>query len=210
MSPAGARSRATALVLFVVALVVGIAGGRRFATGGAEVRLADAAAQRSDWPLSIAHARAAAEALAPGSPWPERGWSRLEALGHDAEARGDDPTAFLAYGAMRAAALATRGPLSGAGLDARRARAEEGLARVAASEREPASRRAASASMLDALREEEPPAVWWLCALAASALAMTAGLGRLAWLGPEAASARVTKAVAVGGLLAYAAVTLTR
>jgi hypothetical protein len=199
--------RAAAVAALLLVVVVAIVTARQLRTGHAEVDLADAAAQKSDWPMAIAHARAAAEALAPGSPWPERGWQRLEAIGHDAEARGDDETALLDYGAMRAAAMATRGPLSGwAG---RRARAEEGLARVATSERSPTGQRVAGDSMLDALRDGEPPATWLLCTLAAAALAMVGGLGRLAWLGPEAAGARAAQVVAALGLLAYAAVTLT-
>jgi hypothetical protein len=200
----GGRAAALAALLAVVVLAIGTA--RQLQAGSAEVGLADAAAGKSDWPLAIAHARAAAEAFAPGSPWPERGWLRLEAMGHDAEARGDDETALLAYGAMRAAAMATRAPLSG--WARRRAQAEEGLARVAASERSPTGQHLTAEAMLDALHENEPPATWLLCALAASALAMVGGLGRLAWLGREASGARVARAVAAAGLLAYAALTL--
>jgi hypothetical protein len=202
------RGRAAALAALLLVVVVAIVTARQLQTGHAEVDLADAAARKSDWPMAVAHARAAAEALAPGSPWPERGWLRLAAIGHDAEARGDDETALLAYGAMRAAALATRGPLSG--WAKRRAQAEEGLARVAASERSPAVQHVTAESMLDALRETEPPATWLLCTLAAAALAMMAGLARLAWLGRDAAGARVAQVVAAAGLLAYAAVTLMR
>lgn len=199
--------RAAALAALLVVGVVAIGTARQLRTGSAEVELADAAASKSDWPMAIAHARAAAEALAPGSPWPERGWLRLEAIGHDAEARGDDETALLAYGAMRAGALATRGPLSG--WVRRRAQAEEGLARVAASERSPTAQHVTSDVMLEALHESEPPATWLVVTLAAAALAMIGGLGRLAWLGGEARGARVAQAVAAAGLLAYAAVTLT-
>ncbi len=200
--------RAAALAALLLVVVVAIVTLRQVQTGHAEVDLADAAARKSDWPMAIAHARAAAEALAPGSPWPERGWQRLEAIGHDAEARGDDETALLDYGAMRAAAMATRGPLSG--WARRREQAEEGLARVAASARSPTAQRVTTESMLDALREAEPPATWVLCALSAAAMAMVGGLARLAWLGPEAASARAAQIAAAAGLLAYAAVSLTR
>jgi hypothetical protein len=201
------RARVAALVALLVIVVVAIATVRQMLTGRAEVDLADAAAQKSDWPMAIAHARAAAEALAPGSPWPERGWLRLEAIGHDAEARGDDETALQAYGAMRAAAMATRGPFSASAR--RRAHGEEGLARVATSERGPAGQHPTAESMLDALHEGEPPATGLLCALSAAALAMVGGLGRLAWLGQDASRARVTQLVAAAGLLAYAAVSLT-
>jgi hypothetical protein len=202
------RARAAAMGGLGVVAVVGILTAREVALGGDEVAMADAAAAKSDWPLTIAHARAAAEAFVPGSPWPERGWQRLEAVGHDAEARGDDETALLAYGAMRTAALATRGPLSG--WESRRAKADEGLARVGASVRDPTGPRATVQSMLDALRSDDTPSPWRLYVVAAAAIALVAGLARLAWLGPVARSARVAQAVAAAGLVAYAAAALLR
>jgi hypothetical protein len=132
---------------------------------------------------------------------------RLEAIGHDAEARGDDETALLAYGAMRAAAMATRAP--GSAWAKRRAQSEEALARVAAADRDPASPHVTSDSMLEALREQAPPAPWLLMALAASAIATLVALCRLAWLGDGAAKARVTQGVAAIGFIAYALVALT-
>jgi hypothetical protein len=191
----------------VVVAVVAIVTVREVAIGRSEVSLCDVAVQKSDWPEAIGHARAAAEALVPGSPWPERGWMRLEAIGHDAEARGDDETALLAYGAMRAAALATRAP--GSGWARRRTRAEEALARVAASGRDPTGPHVTADSMLEALRDQAPPAPWLLVALAASAIATLGALGRLAWLGDAAATARVTQGVAAIGFVAYALVALT-
>jgi hypothetical protein len=201
-------SRAAVLAAAVAVAVVGVVTAREIATARAEVVAADAASQRSDWADAIVHARAAAEAVAPGNPWPDRGRQRLEAIGHDAEARGDDPTALLAYGAMRAAALATRAP--GTGSELWRQRAEEGLARVASARRDVASPQANAGAMLDALRDNEPPATWTLVALAASALAMLGAMARLAWLGDAARSAHVAQAIAGAGLLGYAIVALTQ
>lgn len=198
--------RTAALAGGVVVVVAGILTTREVSTGRDEVGAADVAAQRADWAEAIVHARAAAEAVAPGNPWPERGRLRLEAVGRDAEARGDDTTALLAYGAMRAAALATRAP--GTGSDRWRRKAEEGLARVAAASRDVAAPQAAASTMLDALRDDEPPTTWRLAALAAAALAMLGGLGRLAWLGDTARTARVAQAFAAAGLVAYVVVTL--
>jgi hypothetical protein len=189
----------------VVVAVVAIVTVRELSMGRAEMALCDAAVQKSDWPEAIGHARAAAEALVPGSPWPQQGWTRLEAIGHDAEARGDDETALLAYGAMRAAALATRAP----GAARRRAQAEEALARVAGASRDPTGPHVTADSMLEALRDQAPPAPWLLVALAASAIATLGALGRLAWLGDAAAKARVTQGVAALGFIAYALVALT-
>lgn len=202
------RARTVAGAAIGVVVLAASLTAREVSVGRDEVTMADAAAAKSDWPLSIAHARGAAEAWIPGSPWPERGWQRLEAIGHDAEARGDDETALLAYGAMRTAAFATRGPLSG--WEARRVKADEGLARVAAALRDPAGPRASVDSMLDALRSDDPPSPWRLFTLAAAAIALLAGLARLAWLGPAASQARVAQAVTAAGLIAYAAAALLR
>jgi hypothetical protein len=195
------RARAAAAVAIVVVAVLGVATAREVEIGKDAVAAADGAALRSDWGPAIASARAAAEAFVPGSPWPARGWARLEAIGHDAEARGDDATGLKAYGAMRAAALATRAP--GVGAEAWRARAEEGLARVAAAEKTAAGPRATSEAMLDALREHEPPPTGSLALLAAAGLAMIGGLARLAWVDAPA-EARVAQGLAAVGLVAYA------
>jgi hypothetical protein len=124
---------------------------------------------------------------------------RLEAVGHDAEARGDDATALLAYGAMRTAALSTRG----FGESPWRAVAEEGLVRVAASRGEPTG----GASMLDALHRDETPATWALALLAASAAAMLAGFGVVLGSGAPGAR-RVAQGIAAAGFVAYALVCL--
>jgi hypothetical protein len=108
VSPSGAAW----LAALVIAGVLGTAGARETSAGATELAAADAAAARGDWVDAIAHARAAAEAAAPASPWPERGFRRLESIGDDATARGDEPTARLAFAAMRTAALETRLPWS--------------------------------------------------------------------------------------------------
>lgn len=194
--------RAAALAALVVVATVGVLTAREVAVGQEEVTAADAAASKSDWGEAIVHARAAAEALVPGSPWPARGWSRLEAIGHDAEARGDDATAMLAYGAMRAAALATRAP--GSGSDRWRTKAEDSLARVASYRKDVGLPQAPAGSMLDALHDSEPPATATVALLAAAGVAMLGGLARLAWAGGE----RIAQVVAAVGAIAYAVVLL--
>jgi hypothetical protein len=199
-------ARVGALVALSMVAVVGVSTARELAIGQSEVAAADAAAARSDWGETVAHARAAAEALVPGSPWPARGWARLEAVGHDAEARGDDATAMLAYGAMRAAALATRAP--GAGSERWQARAQEGLARVASSRTDPGSPRVTADSMLEALRQNEPPATWTVTVLGASGVAMLGGLAWLAWAGERASRARLAQAITAAGAITYVVVLL--
>jgi hypothetical protein len=210
--------RLLTLAALVVVAVLAVLTAREIALGRSEVAAADDAAGRSDWWEAVVHARAAAEALVPGSPWPDRGRQRLEAIGRDAEARGDDATAMLAYAAMRAAALATRAP--GSRSDRWRTRAEEGLARVAASRRDvgmPHTSEPAGVapehereSMLDALRENEPPPTWRMALLAAAATSLLGGLAGLAWAGADASarSARIAQALAAAGIVAYAIVLL--
>jgi hypothetical protein len=147
-------TRAAIVTLAVLLVLAVIAVGREAAIGRTEMEAADRAAASADWVDAIAHARAAAEAVAPGSPWPDRARARLNAMGHDAEARGDESTALLAYGALRAAAIATRGP--GSGSAPWRAQADEGLARVAASTSDPSAPRTTAEAMRDALRGDEP------------------------------------------------------
>ena len=124
------RWQAGWLSALVVAGVVGVAAARETSAGARELAAADSDAAREDWPEAIAHARAAAESAVPASPWPERGFRRLESIGRDATARGDEPTARLAFAAMRTAALETRSLWSDRAdwLD----RAEQGLSHLAA------------------------------------------------------------------------------
>jgi hypothetical protein len=187
-----------------VASVLGIAAARELSIGRDAVAAADAAASRSDWPEAIGRARAAAEALVPGSPWPERGLRKLSAIGHDAEARGDDPTALLAYGAMRTAALETRGV--GSESPRWRLAAEEGLSRVAASSKDTSVPRTSIDSMLAALRNDSAPATGWIAALAVSAAAMIAGLARLAVAGMDGRGARMAQGVVAAGFVGYVVV----
>jgi hypothetical protein len=140
--------RAAAGAALVALAVVAVATVNERALGREAADAAAADAARGDWAGSVAHARAAAEAHAPGSPWPDEGFRRLDAIGHDAVVRGDAATALLAYGAMQgAAATAVTGlarPLLGLGADDTwRARAEDGLARLSQASR--ASRPAGAA-----------------------------------------------------------------
>jgi hypothetical protein len=150
-----AAALALALAAAVLLALVAVATARETALGRSELEAADRAAAATDWLEAIGHARAAAEAVAPGSPWPERACVRLESIGRDAEARGDQTTALLAYGALRSAAIATRVPLLGN--SPWRDRADDDLARVAASNRDPSVPHVTATEMRDALRASEPP-----------------------------------------------------
>jgi hypothetical protein len=198
--------RAVACGLLVLTSAVTVATAHEISLGHAESSAAAAAADRSDWLGAIAHARAAAEAYAPGSPWADRGMRRLAAIGHAAETRHDVSNALLAYGAMRTAAVATHVPYGGA--SRWQAEANEGLARIASASEGPAHGAAAAQVMLDALRRSEGPTDLSLAALALAAAATLGGLAVLTFssAGPRAKAAQ---AVATGGFVAYAAIVLT-
>jgi hypothetical protein len=194
----------------VVAGVLGVATVREIAIGARAVADADAALEQGDAAGAVAAARAAAEAVAPGSPYPSRGYARLEGIAKDAEARGDAATATSAWAAMRAAASATRGPL------VRTApwqeEAEEGLLRVGAHPA-PAPGRPngdvapSEETLLASLRRNDTPPTLSYAALAAGAIAFFGGLARLAWLAGEPLTlrrARLPGIVAACGLVVYA------
>ncbi len=199
MSPRGAAF----LTLLAAACVVGTLAIRELSMGHDEAIAGDVMAARANWPAAVAHARAAAEASVPGSPWAGRGFRRLEWIGHEAEVRGDDVTALLAYGAIRTAALATRSPFSGAGW---RSVGEGGLARAAASRGTDAERRAAAAAMVLALRSgTDGPGPRTFLLLSASSLAMLVGV---AWVANGARFALAGRGLVAAGFLTYALVML--
>jgi hypothetical protein len=196
-------ARAAFLGFFVVTASCSVLAAREVSVGRDEVARSDDAAKAGDRPGAIEHAFGAAEAWVPGSPWASRGCQRLAAIGRDAEGRGDDETALLAYGALRRAALATR--TVGSSRPPWRTEAEEGLSRIAAGAPDAPARRDARASMLAALEREETPPTGTLALLMASAVAITAGFGRLAWIdGPADAGVRLARALVAGGFVAFA------
>jgi hypothetical protein len=209
-APGSSRSLA-AIAALIAVMVVAVGVERQVSIGRDEVAEAEASAVRSDWPDAIAHARAAAEALVPGSPWPDRGKFRLQAIGRDAEARGDDDTARMAYGALLTASVATRASIwSSPSSERWRSTAAGGLARVAAQHEGVRATQISTDSMLDELRDAQSPGTWTFALLAAASLAVVGALARIAWLGDSGRGARGTKAVAVLGFVAYAIILLMR
>jgi hypothetical protein len=203
------RPRATiAIGVFALVTMLATAMATEMATGGRAIEECDAAAAQGDRSSAIAAAHAAAEAYVPGSPYPARGYARLEAMARDAETRGDDETANAAWRAMRAAAIATRAPTSSN--EQWRQMAEQGLARVGSSART-AEVHLTEEKLLEALRHDETPTAPTLALLAAATAAMLAGFGRLAWLARDASllkRARWPYAVALAGLTAYVALSV--
>jgi hypothetical protein len=190
-----ALAAAVVIATFVVAAVQETGIGKR------EVAAADEASKANDWPRAIVHAKAAAQATAPLSPWPEQGERRLQAIGHDAETRGDATTALRAYGALRAAALSTDAP----GTSTRwRKEAEAGLVRVAAWE----GTDGAPAAMREALAQDGVPPSCPFVVLCVSTLAF---LGAAFWMAsgrPGMREARIAQSVLAVAALVSGAVLL--
>jgi hypothetical protein len=192
-----------ALVALGIVGVLAVATLCEVSIGRAEIAAADQATAEADWAGAIVHARAAAQAYVPGSPWPERGVLRLEAIARAAETRSDRDTALLAYGAIRTAALSTQA----LGWNASRWRlaSEEGLSRLDAPA-DVSRLREPSRAIRDALQRDEMPQTWSLAAAGASVVAMLAGLARLLATDRPDGDARVAGAVVFAGFVGYTAV----
>lgn len=172
--------------IIVLAGVLVVATTYELRTGAQAIDECDAALVRGDRTMAIARARAAAEAVVPASPYPSRGYHRLESIAREAEARGDDEISSSAWAAMRAAALSTRGfgVRTAEWLDL----ANAGIARVgsAAWGAPDAAKlktdvRPTEQAILESLHRQEPPTTTTFLLLAAGAAAFFGGVARIAW-----------------------------
>jgi hypothetical protein len=115
-----------------ILLLLGVAGATEWSIGASAMKETDALLARGRTRQAIVAARRAAEAEVPGSPYPQLGYARLEALATAAEAEGKPEDAAFAWRAVREAAGATRPGCVGRG---EVARADEGLRRTGQSSR---------------------------------------------------------------------------
>src|SRR4051812_22237579 len=106
-SPRSWRER-LAMFAFSAVLVLTVFSARVITEGQAELAESDAAFDRGELASSLDHARRAATLYAPGAPHVERAYERMTALALGAEASGQPKLAFLAWQAMRSAALESR------------------------------------------------------------------------------------------------------
>ncbi len=153
------------------------------------MRRSDEALAAKDPNLALSEAQLAAEATALLSPYPDRGYARIEALAQDAEARGDDEGAEAAWRAMRTAQIATKGPL--VDTRARRVHAEQALARIGTrhllidAARIPGSARLGEAELRARIARDPTPPSAAFAILGAGAALFAASAAALALEGPR-------------------------
>jgi hypothetical protein len=201
------RTRALIAVALVTLVAVGIAWAGRVAEGRRALADADSALERGDTTEAILFARIAGEARCPGCSAPDEGFARLEKIARDAEARGDDTTAFAAWRATRAALLATAVTSSAS---TRRLHADAEISRFA--HRLDAAAVAAGATPTPAAAEERVRAALSEGDVPGAATFALVGLGGLVFLvaGARFAAAKTKRNVTELGLaLGGAAVAAT-
>lgn len=208
-----ATPKARALPIAAIVLVAGVLATAtvvQLRAGARAITDSDAAMSRADRPGAIAAARAAAEAVVPGSPYPSWGYRRLETIARDAEIHGDDETSAAAWRAMRAAALSTQG--IGVRTSGWLAMANEGIARVGArgwsgpdAAKLQSDVRPTEQQLLEQLKREDVPPTLSFVMLAVGAAAFFAGTARVVgWSGAiDWRAARVPLVVAAAGLAVY-------
>jgi len=108
MSAVLAWLKRLSLLGFFAVLIAGLLSARVIWEGQSELAVSDAAFDRGDLTSSLDHARQSATLYAPGARHVQRAYERLLALAQGAEAAGQPKVAFLAWQAIRSAALESR------------------------------------------------------------------------------------------------------
>jgi hypothetical protein len=192
-----------ALVGFFVVLIGAALTARIVLEGQSELGASDAAFDRGDLLPSLEHARRSATLYAPGAPHVARAYERLIAIATGAEAAGQSKVAFLAWQAVRSAALESRHVWlpEQANLD----RANQNLARLETLAREAsdADLSRTQARALSRLDADDAPAPAWIALLGFGFLLALAGLGLCAFRGLEP-SGKLSLARTRLGLLLFA------
>jgi hypothetical protein len=172
-----------ALLAFSTVLIFAVFSARVILEGESELSASDAAFDRGELATALAHARRGATLYAPGAPHVERAYERMSALALGAEAAGQPKLAFLAWQAMRSAALESRHvwlPRKG-----ELERANRNLARLEALARDSAAsdRGRSQNQALTRLSSDDAPDPAWIAVLGAGFLLALAGLALFAFRG---------------------------
>jgi hypothetical protein len=181
----GARSllQRLALFAFVVVAIAAALTARVILEGESELSASNAAFDRGELGPALEHARRSATLYAPGAPHVGRAYERLLAIALGAEASGQPKVAFLAWQAVRSAALESRHvwlPRQNE-LD----RANQNLSRLETLARDvsDADRGKTQTQALSRLDADDAPAPAWIAVLGAGFLLALAGLALSAFRG---------------------------
>ncbi len=172
-----------ALLAFSLLLIFAVFSARVILEGESELSASDAAFDRGELMSALDHAWRGATLYAPGAPHVERGYERMTALALGAEAAGQPKIAFLAWQAIRSAALESRHVFLPR--QAELQRANENLARLEALARDSAGsdRPKIQSQALSRLTADDAPAPAWIAVLGAGFLLALAGLSLFAFRG---------------------------
>ncbi|MET0792559.1 MAG: hypothetical protein ABW061_13645 [Polyangiaceae bacterium] len=203
MSSARSWPRRLVGLVFMVVLGLAVFSARVVIEGQSELAASDAAFDRGDLGQALDHARRSATLYAPGAPHVERAYARLNAIAQGAEAASQPKVAFLAWQAMRSAALESRHVFLPR--DAELERANQNLARLEtlARDRDDSQRTTDQARALIRLSADDAPAPAWIAVLGLGFALALAGLGLFAFHGVDRAG-KVTLGRARWGLLLFA------
>ena len=203
MNGLGGWLRRLAWLSFMVVLGFAVFSARVVLEGESELLASDASFDRGELGPALDHARRSATLYAPGAPHVERAYARLNAIAVGAEASGQPKVAFLAWQAMRSAALESRHVIlpHEAELD----RANQNLARLEALERNQgdSERTVNQAQALKRLSADDAPAPGWIAVLGLGFSLALAGLALFAFQGVDRAG-KLSLGRARWGLLLFA------
>jgi hypothetical protein len=188
--------RRIALALLVLVLTLAGLTARVVMQGEAALARSDAAFDRGDLLDSIAEARRAAIAYAPGAPHVTAAYDRLVAIAIGAEATGRSDVAQRAWDAIRGAALETRHVSTPHAdmLDRANANLSRLRARAGTSDHDPSH-------MTTLLSRDDAPRAPWVAVLGAGFTLFAAGLGLGIRRGTTPAGKLSPRHLALPGLL---------
>jgi hypothetical protein len=183
MSGWGRLVQQLALLGFFLLLIGAALSARVVLEGESELSASDAAFNQGDLRPALEHARRSATLYAPGAPHVDRAYERLIAIALGAEASGQPKIAYLAWQAVRSAALESRHVFvpHSSELD----RANENLSRLEALARGvgDAEQGKAQRQALQRLTADTAPSPAWIAVLGAGFLLALTGLGLFAFQG---------------------------
>ena len=185
MSAVRSLQQRLSLLAFFGVLIGAALTARVVLDGAAELAASNAAFDRGELVPSLEHARRSATLYAPGAPHVTPAYERLIAIAIGAEASGQPKVAFLAWQAVRSAALESRHvwlPRQSE-LD----RANQNLARLEALARDATDtdRAKTQAQALSRLNADDAPAPAWIAVLGIGFLLALVGLALAASRGLE-------------------------